>query len=417
MSRIRRVIIVLTPIAASSTVYFTSKSFFDSSNNPQLSRPHLSDPSRLKISDYLEIVPIKGKGLGVIALKDIPAYTTIHKEFPAAVAERFPTEIETYSSISEACRQLAPRIRTQFETLHQGTNLGDSQDVRIWNANNFHWADRRLKPGSYGAIFLNLSRINHSCLPNAEYHSDIDSGSMIVVSTQPIRTGEEITICYGPKFHYMTAAERNDYLRSVYDFECDCRACTDPQFVPQSDRIRRQMKENYYCGILNYLDAPDFSAKAMGIESPKSTNTRVLPALKESQGKRRDMFKPGMVQLHRQQSKLYFDSGLKGTFLLQQMFDYSIVALGNAHKEMENQESRLPLMPTPDLQRLMQTLQISVVLMSQLWPKKDLRQEHMKYQLNQQKKIWNIVERQPAIAEAQQLLEEILGREANPWAA
>jgi hypothetical protein len=58
-------------------------------------------------------------------------------------------------------------------------------------------------------------------LPNAEYQQNFKEGKMELYSTQSIRTGQEVTICYDSNFRYMIASERKAYLRRLYGFTCN----------------------------------------------------------------------------------------------------------------------------------------------------------------------------------------------------
>lgn len=406
--------LVLGPLAVLTFGFLASKSFSESPESAQqLMHSRSPKTKRLKISEYLEVVPVAGKDLGVTAFRDIPAYTTILKETPAAVARHHRTEIETCGAIIDACSQMTPNVRAQYETLHEGTRPFNSQHVRIWKANSFHWSDRRLGPGRYGAIFLHLSRVNHSCLPNAEYHADEATGQMIVVSTEPIRTGEEVTICYGDKFEFMIASERNAYLQWVYGFTCKCRACADPGFAPKSDRLRRELKDNYYCGVLGRPKAPDYSAKALGMDGSRGPS-QLFALLNDGHQDRINYARPIMVELFRRQAKLTFDAGMTGTHLLQNIFDYSCLAMAVAYNEKRNKGATIPVQ---DLTRLIQALQISKTLMSQLWPKSDIRQKKWELMVNQQLNLFGVAKGKLLdVTGAQEMLVEIMSKEPDPLA-
>ena len=162
-----------------------------------------------------------------------------------------------------------PSIRARFNALHEGARPFQTREMRIWKTNAFLF-DPVKDRNPLSAIFLDLSRINHSCLPNAEYHANFQKERMELYSTKGIEKGEEVTICYGEDFMYKTGEERNAYLRYVYGFSCKCRACADPGFREVSDRRRRMLKQGWYCGMSGMPVAPDFSAKALGIDGPSS---------------------------------------------------------------------------------------------------------------------------------------------------
>jgi SET domain-containing protein len=205
-------------------------------NQPSTSK---SSPAR-KISDYLEIIPIQGKGYGTVATKGISAYTFLFSESPAGYTAYNPRNLpQETASVAQAHRHMSPSIRARFDTLHEGAHPFSTRELRIWKANSFSFGPN----DSVSAIFLDLSRINHSCLPNAEYHDNLEKERMELYAAKGIRKGEEVTICYGSDFHYRTGEERNAHLKYGFGFTCKCRACADPTFKAMKDRRRELLKE------------------------------------------------------------------------------------------------------------------------------------------------------------------------------
>lgn len=76
-------------------------------------------------------------------------------------------------------------------------------------------------------VYDDLSRINHSCRPNAtvEWNGNIEKGTLHAL--RDIRQGEEIVICYlpEPKDCFKNKRARKDELRRSYGFDCHCDAC------------------------------------------------------------------------------------------------------------------------------------------------------------------------------------------------
>lgn len=66
----------------------------------------------------------------------------------------------------------------------------------------------------------------HSCNPNAVL---VTSGrSTIAVTIQPVKEGDEITICYIPDELEYSKKNRQKSLRKQYKFECKCERCISP---------------------------------------------------------------------------------------------------------------------------------------------------------------------------------------------
>jgi hypothetical protein len=276
-----------------------------------------SQPSSVKvsharrISDYLEVIPIEDKGFGTVATQDVEAYTYMFFESPAATAIDKPlNRPQSIAYIAEAYRQMTPKIRAHFDTLHEGSRPFETREMRIWKANLFTWGATDRDGSCVSNIFLEMSRINHSCSPNAEYNENHDKNQIELYSIKPICAGEEVTICYPPEFQFRTGAERNAYLSYICGFTCKCGACADPEFASMSDRRRRMLKEDRYCGILGRPVAPDFSAKALGIEGPSSVRPITSTQLRGGFLGGIKISRPGTLGLLRRTVKLQYDEGL-----------------------------------------------------------------------------------------------------------
>ncbi|OCK74456.1 SET domain-containing protein [Lepidopterella palustris CBS 459.81] len=74
------------------------------------------------------------------------------------------------------------------------------------------------------AIFPRISRMNHSCVPNAQGNFHDEMGRFNVHATRDIKAGKELTLNYLPE-HGAVKATRQSRLLSGYGFLCDCPAC------------------------------------------------------------------------------------------------------------------------------------------------------------------------------------------------
>ncbi|XP_078536274.1 protein-lysine N-methyltransferase SMYD4 isoform X2 [Lissotriton helveticus] len=75
------------------------------------------------------------------------------------------------------------------------------------------------------ALFPVISLLNHSCDPNTSI--SFRGRSAIVRAAQPIRSGEEVALCYGPHRSRLMLSRRRQMLRHQYFFECQCHACLE----------------------------------------------------------------------------------------------------------------------------------------------------------------------------------------------
>ena len=85
-----------------------------------------------------------------------------------------------------------------------------------------------LAPGSarsLAGLYLRVSLLNHSCVPNCRliFRSD---NSLQVRSSLEIRRGQQLNISYTPPFFSVIA--RNNILHRGKQFLCSCPRCQDP---------------------------------------------------------------------------------------------------------------------------------------------------------------------------------------------
>jgi hypothetical protein len=78
-----------------------------------------------------------------------------------------------------------------------------------------------------GGIFLQCSRFNHSCNPNALYRYNNELGMMEILSTKDIQPNEEICVCYILlEYLLLPVHERKQYIWNELGFNCQCEKCT-----------------------------------------------------------------------------------------------------------------------------------------------------------------------------------------------
>lgn len=80
-------------------------------------------------------------------------------------------------------------------------------------------------PGGGNAVYSTLSRINHSCRPNAAFRVRPD-GLAEVVASRPIAAGEEICVSYLPDRNLLVPASQRAKLLANWGFKCGCPRCS-----------------------------------------------------------------------------------------------------------------------------------------------------------------------------------------------
>eukprot|EP00977_Amphora_coffeiformis_P020263 scaffold8028_cov165-Amphora_coffeaeformis.AAC.12 len=85
----------------------------------------------------------------------------------------------------------------------------------IWTCNSFE----------QGRVYETISRINHSCNPNAIVKADGDGQR--IVAAAPIAVGDEISISYLGMLLWVERDVRREYLQQTKHFTCACNRCSD----------------------------------------------------------------------------------------------------------------------------------------------------------------------------------------------
>ena len=91
-----------------------------------------------------------------------------------------------------------------------------------------------LSPGSattLAGLYLRVSLLNHSCLPNCRLIFRADSCLQVRASTE-IKAGQQVNISYTPPFFSVIA--RNNILHRGKQFLCSCPRCQDPSELDTS---------------------------------------------------------------------------------------------------------------------------------------------------------------------------------------
>ena len=141
-------------------------------------------------------------------------------------------------------------VNDSFEQLNGFSELSCPAPVnsqRRFDANSFGMGKGTRGRDKHG-IFLQASRLNHSCIPNAYFAWNPQmsrSGRLTVYAIVPIPKGAEILINYRTSDSFKDKNQRHQD-RGHYGFECACPACqSDSDFGRKSDERRERM------GVLN----------------------------------------------------------------------------------------------------------------------------------------------------------------------
>ena len=178
---------------------------------------------------------VPGRGLGIFAVRAIKAGVRILTDKPLFSITDCNVDDGIEERICLSFSQLSQEQQQQFETLHCPEPHTWTTLVSRFLANSFEMEDIA------AGVFLEASRVNHSCCPNAFFAWNWGLNQLTIHAMSDILAGEEITISYD--FQFTPFAARRNRFRRVYGFECDCAAChLDTERGRLGDQRRQRMK-------------------------------------------------------------------------------------------------------------------------------------------------------------------------------
>nr|GAT44626.1 predicted protein [Mycena chlorophos] len=202
--------------------------------------------------DAVEFRPTESRGYGCFATQFIPQASLIHVEYPATVTQNTMVLPPSYQmTTAEVYRELFRRVPDKtFQALmslcnSQPPESGFEPEEAILRTNAI--GITLPSPESHGsaamghnAVFLQASRFNHSCAPNASHRFDPKSFTLTVHTLRPINKGEEICISYIDLIAHPTRAARLSMLEKLHHFHCTCAVCMLPAAVITASDARRE---------------------------------------------------------------------------------------------------------------------------------------------------------------------------------
>ncbi|KAK4975419.1 hypothetical protein LTR42_004629 [Elasticomyces elasticus] len=193
-----------------------------------------SYPSPPPEEQTYKLADIPGKGKGLLATTILNPGTLLISEPPLFTTSSLTNPSTIEKDLSKIIRSLPKTAQRAFLSLHNN-NPGPQPFTNIIRSNGYPLGPSN---SSIGGIFPTVSRINHSCLPNAQHAYNPKIGRMQVHVLRPVASGDEITLSYttgGP------SDVRQKMLKSHFNFSCTCELCSlPPQKLAESDtRLRR----------------------------------------------------------------------------------------------------------------------------------------------------------------------------------
>ncbi|KAG6808880.1 hypothetical protein H0H92_002480 [Tricholoma furcatifolium] len=165
-------------------------------------------------------------------------------ELPPGIAQNMPLhEIQKASlsywehNISKVLDRMDPDRQKAYRSLwnsHLHDGSGPLFGIVRTNCFSISLCDDKKQ---FMAVLDQMSRINHSCMPNVTVTFDPESFSYRLSALRDLKAGEELFATYLNILS--TTAARQEKLKP-YGFSCTCKACLDPG----SDYLRSRIKRN-----------------------------------------------------------------------------------------------------------------------------------------------------------------------------
>lgn len=179
---------------------------------------------------------IPGKGKALIAIQRITPGTLIISEPPLITTAVIKSGETIEKDLAQHLRTLPKESQRAFLSLHNNYP-GKNPLQNIIRSNGYP-----LGPSSeVGGVFENISRINHSCLPNAVQAWNNKRQDETVYAVREIPEGSEITLSYhagGP------SSARKKLLKENFGFDCACELCSlaTEKLKESDERLRKAQK-------------------------------------------------------------------------------------------------------------------------------------------------------------------------------
>ncbi|KAK4176680.1 set domain-containing 5 [Triangularia setosa] len=184
---------------------------------------HPAPSSAPQASFLYAVQTILDKGQGLVATSKITKGTRILSEAPLfKVPPDKPNRKVKEALIIKELKRLDKDQQRAYFALHNAHGTDHSPFLGIARTNVLPLGSQARE----GGLFLEASRINHSCRPNAQNTWNANIGRLTIHALRDIKEGEEITITYlDQTTEYVS---RQQFLKGSFSFGCRCELCVLP---------------------------------------------------------------------------------------------------------------------------------------------------------------------------------------------
>ena len=185
------------------------------------------------VHDGLAVVPLKNRGLGVVAKRSFVKGERILAEAPILRWVVKQSDIGSGGAVSTATLEslvdsLDDDARAAYFALSQSAErFGPEKSAAgVWMTNAFPapHPDEKQRGEQAAGVFAIICRINHECNPNAHQQWNHPLGKATLHASRAIEAGSEVTISYFGQ-NGRTRAERAERGEQAFGFRCICSLC------------------------------------------------------------------------------------------------------------------------------------------------------------------------------------------------
>jgi len=190
----------------------------------------------VEIEHGIKIIPIEGKGNGIVACRPFSRGDIVFSEKPLFVQPHNATAL----TISKALSNCSPAEQREFFSLHN-CHQSVAPFMGIFKTNCLPCGQNdEHTSAEMGGLFLVGSRFNSSCVGNINNRWSKVKGILEFRALRPISVGEELCITYTSPVAERAIRQRD--LKAKFGFTCACEACAlKGTESKQSDARRRSL--------------------------------------------------------------------------------------------------------------------------------------------------------------------------------
>jgi hypothetical protein len=197
-------------------------------------RRRLSPQTTQPLGPLFSIQNIPSKGKGLVAQRNIKAHSTVILSetpilsIPSNIDENDGEALE--SILTAQLSIFTPTIQAEktaelFDLHNAHPDVGELTGILLTNGFSLETSSSQTTSETTRGLFLEISRINHSCRPNCMQIWSWRRRVMELVPVRDIEVGEEITITYMPDGENRGVKETRKLLKDNFGFFCECKVC------------------------------------------------------------------------------------------------------------------------------------------------------------------------------------------------